>query len=156
MLKFHCATKLTSPDGIKEFPLPKLEHPSHFVNSAGLRSRTTYVVGDVRDKIAVIVNDLIDDASPYIVASQVLKSNGAKEVYVVVTHGILSGCGPEQVQSSDIDGLIMTNTVEHEEKKKRCNKIKTIDISGLLSEAIRRIHNGESIAYLFRNVSVDE
>lgn len=115
-----------------------------------------YVVGDVRDKIAVIVNDLIDDASPYIVASHVLKSNGAKEVYVVVTHGILSGCGPEQVQSSDIDGLIMTNTVEHEEKKKRCNKIKTIDISGLLSEAIRRIHNGESIAYLFRNVSVDE
>ncbi len=115
-----------------------------------------YVVGDVRNKIAVIVNDLIDDASPYIVASQVLKSNGAKEVYVVVTHGILSGGSPEQVESSDIDGLVITNTVEHEEKKKRCNKIKTIDISVLLSEAIRRIHNGESIAYLFRNISVDE
>ena len=115
-----------------------------------------YVVGNVRNKVAVIVNDLIDDASPYIVASQVLKSNGAKEVYVVVTHGILSGYSPEEVQSSDIDGLVVTNTVEHEEKKKRCSKIETIDISVLLGEAIRRIHNGESIAYLFRNVSFDE
>lgn len=115
-----------------------------------------YVVGDVRNKIAVIVNDLIDDASPYIIASQVLKSNGANEVYVVVTHGILSGDGPEEVERSDIDGLVVTNTVEHEEKKKKCSKIKTIDISGLLSEAIRRIRNGESIAYLFRNISVDE
>jgi phosphoribosylpyrophosphate synthetase len=115
-----------------------------------------YVVGDVVNKIAVIVNDLIDDANPYIVASHVLKSNGAKEVYVVVTHGILSGDSPEQIESSDIDGLVMTNTVEHEEKKKRCRKFKTIDVSGLLSEAIRRIHNGESIGYLFRNISVDE
>ena len=117
---------------------------------------TMHVVGDVQNKIAVIVNDLIDDASPYIVASQVLKSNGAKEVYVVVTHGILSGDSPERIESSDIDGLVMTNTVEHEEKKKRCGKFKTIDISGLLSEAIRRIHNGESIGYLFRNIAIDE
>ena len=115
-----------------------------------------YVVGDVRDKIAVIVNDLIDDASPYIVAAHVLKLNGAKEVHVVVTHCILSGSSPEEVENSDIDGLVVTNTVEHERKKKRCSKIKTIDISGLLSEAIRRIHNGESISYLFRNVSVDD
>ena len=115
-----------------------------------------YVVGDVRNKVAVIVNDLIDDASPYIVASHVLKSNGAKEVYVVVTHGILSGSSPEEVESSDIDGLVVTNTVEHDGKKKRCSKIETIDISSLLSEAIRRIHNGESISYLFRNVSVDD
>lgn len=115
-----------------------------------------YLVGDVSEKIAIIVNDLIDDANPYIMATQVLKSNGAKEVYVVVTHGVLSGCSPEMIQSSDIDGLIITNTVEHENKKKQCEKITTIDISVLLSEAIRRIHNGESISYLFRNIAPDE
>ena len=115
-----------------------------------------YVVGDVRDKIAIIVNDLIDDAQPYINAAQVLKENGAREVHVVVTHGILSGTAPEEVESSVIDGIVLTNTVAHEEKKTRCSKIETIDISVLLAEAIRRIHNGESISFLFRNVSVDE
>lgn len=149
--KFDFSTKPTRQ--------PTVERKSISFDTPGFLPKskpTMYVVGAVKDKIAIIVNDLIDDAEQYIDAAQVLKENGASKVYVVVTHGILSGTSPEDVESSEIDGIVITNTVAHAEKKKRCSKIETIDISMLLSEAIRRIHNGESIGYLFRNVSVDD
>jgi len=114
------------------------------------------VVGDVQGKIAIIVDDIIDDVEPFISAAQALKERGACKVYVMATHGILSCKHPEVLQDSPIDEVVVTNTVPHERQKLQCQKIKTVDISFIISEAIRRIHYGESMSYLFRNISNDD
>jgi len=114
------------------------------------------VVGDVQGKIAIIVDDIIDDVDPFISAAAALKERGACKVYVMATHGILSIKNPDVLQESPIDEVVVTNTVPHEGQKLQCQKIKTVDISFIISEAIRRIHYGESMSYLFRNISNDD
>jgi ribose-phosphate pyrophosphokinase len=68
----------------------------------------------------------------------------------VVTHGILSGDAIEQINKSELSQLIMTNTVRCADKQKKCHKLVVIDLAPILAEAIRRIHNGESLSTLFR------
>uniref|UniRef100_A0A8I3P5Z7 Phosphoribosyl pyrophosphate synthetase associated protein 1 n=1 Tax=Canis lupus familiaris TaxID=9615 RepID=A0A8I3P5Z7_CANLF len=85
-----------------------------------------------------------------------VQERGAYKIYVMATHGILSAEAPRLIEESSIDEVVVTNTVPHEVQKLQCPKIKTVDISLILSEAIRRIHNGESMAYLFRNITVDD
>ncbi|XP_001640086.2 phosphoribosyl pyrophosphate synthase-associated protein 2 [Nematostella vectensis] len=114
------------------------------------------VVGDVGGKIAIIVDDMIDDATTFVDAARLLRDRGAYKIYVMVTHGLLSGSAPELIEGSEIDEVVVTNTVPHDSKVARCSKIKTIDISQLLAEAVRRIHNGESMGYLFRNVPLED
>ncbi|KAK3728414.1 hypothetical protein QZH41_020433 [Actinostola sp. cb2023] len=114
------------------------------------------VVGDVGGKIAIIVDDIIDDAATFVDAARVIRDRGAYKIYVMVTHGLLSGDAPELIEDSEIDEVVVTNTVAHDSKVVRCSKIKSIDISQLLAEAIRRIHNGESMGYLFRNVPLED
>lgn len=114
-------------------------------------------------------------------AAETLKERGAYKIFVMATHGILSCEAPRFIEESAIDevGLlpqpaciycpppphpvspptpqvVVTNTIPHELQKLQCPKIKTVDISMILSEAIRRIHNGESMSYLFRNIGVDD
>ena len=112
------------------------------------------VVGDVSGRIAIIVEDMIDDVQAFVRAAEVLKERGAYKIYVVATHGLLSSDAPRLLDDSHIDEVIVTNSVPHEVQKMQCHKIKTVDISLLLSEAIRRIHNQESMSYLFRNINV--
>ncbi|OWK14874.1 PRPSAP1 [Cervus elaphus hippelaphus] len=114
------------------------------------------VVGDVGGRIAIIVDDIIDDVESFVAAAEILKERGAYRIYVMATHGILSAEAPRLIEESSIDEVVVTNTVPHEVQKLQCPKIKTVDISLILSEAIRRIHNGESMAYLFRNITVDD
>ncbi|XP_066237438.1 phosphoribosyl pyrophosphate synthase-associated protein 1 isoform X2 [Saccopteryx leptura] len=114
------------------------------------------VVGDVGGSIAIIVDDIIDDVESFVAAAEILKERGAYKIYVMATHGILSAEAPRLIEESSIDEVVVTNTVPHEVQKLQCPKIKTVDISLILSEAIRRIHNGESMAYLFRNITVDD
>uniref|UniRef100_A0A9L0J853 Phosphoribosyl pyrophosphate synthetase associated protein 1 n=1 Tax=Equus asinus TaxID=9793 RepID=A0A9L0J853_EQUAS len=114
------------------------------------------VVGDVGGRIAIIVDDIIDDVESFVAAAEILKERGAYKIYVMATHGILSAEAPRLIEESTIDEVVVTNTVPHEVQKLQCPKIKTVDISLILSEAIRRIHNGESMAYLFRNITVDD
>ncbi|EGW04688.1 Phosphoribosyl pyrophosphate synthetase-associated protein 1 [Cricetulus griseus] len=114
------------------------------------------VVGDVGGRIAIIVDDIIDDVESFVAAAEILKERGAYKIYVMATHGILSAEAPRLIEESSIDEVVVTNTVPHELQKLQCPKIKTVDISLILSEAIRRIHNGESMAYLFRNITVDD
>uniref|UniRef100_A0A183BRZ7 Pribosyltran_N domain-containing protein n=1 Tax=Globodera pallida TaxID=36090 RepID=A0A183BRZ7_GLOPA len=114
------------------------------------------VVGDVGGKIAIIVDDIIDEAQSFVAAAEVLKSRGAYKIYVVATHGLMSLDAPSLLESSPIDEVIVTNTVPHEMQKLRCHKIKTVDISLLLSEAIRRIYNNESMGPLFRDLTIDD
>ncbi|MBN3278438.1 KPRB protein, partial [Polyodon spathula] len=114
------------------------------------------VVGDVGGRIAIIVDDIIDDVDSFLAAADTLKERGAYKIYVMATHGILSCDAPRLIEESAINEVVVTNTIPHEIQKLQCPKIKTVDISMILSEAIRRIHNGESMSYLFRNIGVDD
>ncbi|CAL8236246.1 unnamed protein product [Boreogadus saida] len=114
------------------------------------------VVGDVGGRIAIIVDDIIDDVGSFVAAAETLKERGAYKVFVMATHGILSSDVPRFIEESAIDEVVVTNTIPHELQKLQCPKIKTVDISMILAEAIRRIHNGESMSYLFRNIAMDD
>ncbi|XP_070579874.1 phosphoribosyl pyrophosphate synthase-associated protein 2-like isoform X2 [Ptychodera flava] len=114
------------------------------------------VVGDVGGRIAIIVDDMIDDVESFVTAAEILKERGAYKIYAMATHGLLSSDAPKKLEESAIDEVVVTNTVPHELQKLQCNKIQTIDISIILSEAIRRIHFGESMSYLFRNIASED
>ncbi|XP_016326713.1 phosphoribosyl pyrophosphate synthase-associated protein 1 [Sinocyclocheilus anshuiensis] len=114
------------------------------------------VVGDVGGRIAIIVDDIIDDVEDFVATAEILKERGAYKIYIMATHGLLSADAPRLIEESAIDEVVVTNTVPHEVQKLQCPKIKTVDVSMILAEAIRRIHNGESMAYLFRNITVDD
>uniref|UniRef100_A0A7N8XLG8 Phosphoribosyl pyrophosphate synthase-associated protein 1-like n=1 Tax=Mastacembelus armatus TaxID=205130 RepID=A0A7N8XLG8_9TELE len=114
------------------------------------------VVGDVGGRIAIIVDDIVDDVEDFVAAAEILKERGAYKIYIMATHGLLSAEAPRLIEESAIDEVVVTNTVPHEVQKLQCPKIKTVDVSMILAEAIRRIHNGESMAYLFRNIAVDD
>ncbi|KAF2766560.1 phosphoribosyl diphosphate synthase [Teratosphaeria nubilosa] len=113
------------------------------------------LVGDVQNKIAIIVDDMADTCGTLVKAADVVMDHGAKDVIAIVTHGILSLDACEKLNKSQLTKLVVTNTVPHEEKKARCAKIETIDISPTLAEACRRTHNGESVSFLFKHAPVD-
>lgn len=116
-----------------------------------------YVVGDVAGKVAILIDDIIDDVIPIISAAKILKENGAVKVYAMATHGVLSNDAPNLVeQATDIDEIIVTNTIPLDHQKQITTKIQTVDVSILIAEAIRRIHNKESMAHLFRDVTGED
>ncbi|KAJ9061209.1 ribose phosphate diphosphokinase subunit prs4 [Entomophthora muscae] len=110
------------------------------------------LVGDVSGKIAILVDDMADTCGTLGLAAQILMEKGAKSVYAIVTHGILSGKAIQVINDSVLTRVVVTNTIPHDDKKGLCPKIDTIDISTTLAEAIRRTHNGESVSYLFSHV----
>lgn len=114
------------------------------------------VVGDVGGRIAIMVDDMIDDVQSFVDAAVALKERGAYKIYVLATHGILSADAPRLIEESPINEVVVTNTVPHDLQKLQCHKIKTVDISILLAEAIRRIHNKESMSHLFKNVTLED
>ena len=109
------------------------------------------LVGDVTDKICIIVDDMADTCGTLAKAADVLLDNGAKSVIAIVTHGILSGKAIQNINNSRLERVVCTNTVPFESKLSQCPKLDSLDISGVLAEAIRRLHNGESISFLFTN-----
>lgn len=111
------------------------------------------VVGDVAGHSCLIIDDMVGEMQPYAQVADVLKENGAKKVYVIATHGVFSPDAPLVINRSRIDEVIVSNSVPNKEQKQVCSKIKTVDISLLLCEAIRRVHFGESMSYLYRGVT---
>ena len=109
------------------------------------------LVGDVKGKIAILVDDMADTCGTLALAAKTLVQNGAESVYAIVVHGILSGNAISLLNNSALTEVVVTNTVPLGDKQARCPKIKTIDISPTLAEAIRRTHNGESVSYLFQH-----
>lgn len=109
------------------------------------------LVGDVTDKICIIVDDMADTCGTLAKAAEILLENRAKSVIAIVTHGVLSGNAIKNINNSKLDKVVCTNTVPFEEKMKECPKLDVIDISSVLSESIRRLHNGESISFLFKH-----
>ncbi|CAK9441132.1 uncharacterized protein LODBEIA_P50010 [Lodderomyces beijingensis] len=109
------------------------------------------LVGDVSDKVCVIVDDIADTCGTLAKAAEVLLDNNAKEVIAIVTHGILSGDAIKNINNSKLKRVVCTNTVPLEDKLQLCSKLDAIDVSASIAEAIRRLHNGESISYLFKH-----
>jgi ribose-phosphate pyrophosphokinase len=106
------------------------------------------VIGDVKDKIAIIVDDIIDTGKTIAYASKALLEKGAKKVIVCATHGLFSSNSKELLENSDIEEIIITNTIEGNHSKIPKNS-KIISIAPLLGEAIKRIHNSQSVSSLF-------
>jgi ribose-phosphate pyrophosphokinase len=112
-------------------------------------SQIMHVIGEVKGKRAIIIDDMIDTAGTIVQAAQAIKDSGAQEVYACCTHPVLSGNALEKLNNSVIKEIIVTNTIPLREEKKKNNKITVLSVAGLLSEAIRRIHFNESVSALF-------
>ncbi|KPM08970.1 ribose-phosphate pyrophosphokinase 2-like protein [Sarcoptes scabiei] len=110
------------------------------------------LVGDVRNRTAILVDDMADTCGTICHAAEKLKDAGASKVYAILTHGIFSGPAIERIENAPLESLVVTNTIPQENNMFDCNKIQCIDVSMILAEAIRRTHNGESVSYLFSHV----
>jgi ribose-phosphate pyrophosphokinase len=112
-------------------------------------SEVMNIIGDVKDKIAVIIDDMIDTAGTICKAASAIMERGAKEVYAVATHPVLSGPAVEKLAQSPIKEVVVSDTIPLREEAQRVDKIKVLSVSKLLGEAIRRIHTDDSISSLF-------
>jgi ribose-phosphate pyrophosphokinase len=108
-----------------------------------------HLIGDVRDKIAIILDDMIDTAGTLTQAAKALKENGASAIYACATHGVLSGPAIERINNSDIEEVVLTDTIPLGDKMQQTAKIRILSVADLLAEAIRRIHEDESVSSLF-------
>lgn len=107
------------------------------------------LVGDVKDKIALIVDDMADTCGTLARASQLLSENGAKEVYAVATHGLLSGDANNVIDASPIRKLFITDTVAPDPSKPYSKKVQVVSVADIFGDAISRIVSGESLSALF-------
>jgi len=112
-------------------------------------SEVMHIIGEVEGKKAVIVDDIMDTGGTMIKAAEALKKEGATGVCACVTHPVLSGNAVENLESSCIEELIVTDTITLGKKAAACKKIKVLTVSKLLAEAIRRIHGADSVSSLF-------
>ena len=108
------------------------------------------VIGDVKDQTCIIVDDIIDSGGTIVNAAKALKERGAKEVYVYITHGVLSGEAVNKIKKSVIRNLVITDTIDNNDKIKGVKNIEVLPISGLMVEAIKRISNSTSVSDLFK------
>ena len=118
--------------------------------SAPGKSMVMNVIGNVKGKICIIVDDLIDSGGTIVNATEALKKRGAKEVHVYVTHGVLSGDAVEKIKKSKIKNLVVTDTINISDRVKKVRNIEILSISNLLAEAIKRISNSTSVSDLFK------
>ena len=114
------------------------------------KSQVMNIIGNVKGKNCLLVDDIIDSGGTIVNAAKALKEKGAKDVYVYVTHGVLSGNAVEQVNNSKIKKLILTDTIDNSNKIKKSSKIVVLSISNLMAEAIKRISNSTSVSDLFK------
>ena len=112
-------------------------------------SQVVNIVGDVKNKKAVILDDMIDTAGTVVQTAKALKEEGATGVSVCCTHPVLSGPAIDNINGSVIEEVIVTDTIPLREKVKSCKRIKVLSVSGLLSEAVRRIYYNDSVSSLF-------
>ena len=127
--------------------LPQERRPTKFTEH---RNATMMLVGDVNDKVCILVDDIVDTANTITRAAKLLKKEGALKIYALLTHGVLSGDAIARINASPIDKMVVTNSVPQDEHRKLCPKMEVLDISPILAEAIRRSHHGESISVLFQ------
>lgn len=108
------------------------------------------IIGDVAGKVCVMVDDMIDTGGSIVEGAKALLARGAREVHACCTHGVLSGQAIERLEQPVLSTLLITDTIPLPDEK-RLPKIKVISVAGLLADAIRRIHDDDSVSELFRH-----
>ena len=114
------------------------------------KSQVMNVIGNVKNKTCIIIDDIIDSGGTIVNAAQALINRGAKEVHVYITHGVLSGEAVEKIKKSKIKKLVITDTIDNSDKVKKAKNIEVLSIANLLGEAIKRISNSTSVSDLFK------
>lgn len=108
------------------------------------------IIGDVEDKICVLIDDIVDTAGTLCKAAEALKEKGALKVVAYSTHAVLSGAAIDNIQRSHLDQLVVTDTIPLSKEAQACGKIYQLSISALLAESVRRVCNAESVSALFQ------
>ena len=111
-------------------------------------SEVMNILGDIKDKNVILVDDIVSTAGSICEAAVALKAGGAKKIYAAISHAVLSGPALERIDKAPIEEICVTNSIDLPPEKQH-RKIKVLSIAGLLGEAIRRIHNSESVSGLF-------
>ena len=117
--------------------------------SAPNQATAMAVIGDVSDKVAVILDDMVDTAGTLTEAAHALKEKGAREIYACCAHAVLSGPAIERILDSEIKRMVVTDTIPLKEKAVACGKIVVLSIAELVGEAIIRSYRGDSVTSLF-------
>ena len=112
-------------------------------------SEVMHVIGEIDGRNCVIMDDMIDTAGTLVKAAEVLKERGAKSVFAYCTHPVFSGPAIERIKSSQLDEVVISNTIPLGEAAKACAKIRQLSVAFLFAETIRRISDGESVTSLF-------
>ena len=107
------------------------------------------IIGEVKDKVCILVDDIVDTAGTLCAAAAALKRNGARKVVAYCTHPVLSGPAIKNIDSSTLDELVVTDTIPLSASAKSCGKIRQLSVAELLAETIRRIAYGESVSSLY-------
>ena len=112
-------------------------------------SEVMNIIGEVEGKVCIVPDDIIDTAGTLCNAAKALKNKGAKAVKAYITHPVLSGPAIEKLNKSDIDELIVTNSIPLNKDAKKCSKIRVISIANIIAECITRLSNEESLSEMF-------
>jgi len=112
-------------------------------------SQVMNIIGDVKDKIAILLDDMIDTAGTLTNAAEALLEHGAKEVYASASHPVLSGKAMERLEASNIQEIVVTDTIPLRREAAQFDRLKVLSVAPLLAEGIRRIHTEDSVSSLF-------
>ncbi|PLX91793.1 MAG: phosphoribosylpyrophosphate synthetase [Desulfuromonas sp.] len=112
-------------------------------------SEVMHIIGDVKDQVCIIVDDMIDTAGTLCHAAEALKKEGARKVYAYATHPVLSGPALDRIRSSCLEEVVVSDTIPCADKVECCENLRQLPVSKLLAEAIRRIHSDDSVSSLF-------
>lgn len=114
-------------------------------------AQVMHIIGDVEDRSCIIVDDMVDTAGTLCKAADALKEHGAAKVMAYCTHPVLSGPAIENIENSNLDSLVVTDTIPLSDVAKKCKRIRQLSMAKLLAESIRRVSNEESISAMFDN-----
>ncbi len=112
-------------------------------------SQVMHIIGDVKERNCVIIDDMVDTAGTLCKAAAALKENGAKRVVAYITHPVLSGKALSNIDGSVLDEIVVTDTIPLSDEAKSCKKIRQVTIAPMIAESLRRINNEESISAMF-------
>lgn len=113
------------------------------------KTEVMHVIGDVKDRNCLLVDDIVDTGGTLCLAAQSLKENGAKNIIAYCTHPVLSGDAIKNLEASCINELVVTDTIPLHEQASQCKKIRQLSLSGMLAKTICRINSEESVSSMF-------
>ncbi|KAK4132898.1 phosphoribosyl pyrophosphokinase [Trichocladium antarcticum] len=141
------ATAIADSMGIDFALIHKERRPTKITDR---QNASMMLVGNVKDRVCILVDDLADTGNTITRAAKLLKKEGATTIYALLTHGVFSGDAINRIKASAIDKVVVTNSVPQQQHKAQLgSQLEVLDISPIFGEAIRRVHHGESISVLF-------